>query len=169
MKKSCIELRKETLATLKDAVGINFAVSYFVPVVINKALADVAFLYPLAATTEKTRPFAKVMFEHNTGNLIGYSNAFINDFMDSEKYPITTKINYALSSDISVVELNNLMKQVNSEYDEICRTVFKKDISEEEKEKIRGYKAAFYASVPEALMPYYEALSPEFFNRLSNI
>ncbi len=170
MKMSDSKLRYEKITELKKIVNVNFAVSYFIPVIINDNMVDTAFLYSSTATVkERTRPFAKVMFEHSSGNLLEYKNSYICDYMNSDKYPMTTKINYSLPSEISAIEYGEIVKKVNSYYDMICEFAYKAEVAEENKEKIREYKSLFYASVPEALLPYYEALSPEFFEWLNSI
>lgn len=167
MEMSRLELRNEKIEQLKTIVNMNFAVSHFVPVAVRGNIVDVAFLYSSSPIIERTRPFAKVVFDHNRGSLVEFRNAYFNDFMDSEEFPMTTKINYSLPSEISVAEIGMAIQIINSSYDEICELAFKDDVSEEGAEKIREYKEMFYKSTPEALLPYYEALSPEFFQWLN--
>lgn len=164
------DMRNDKIAHLRKVINVKFAVSYFVPVIIKDVLVDVAFIYSaITGSKARTRPFAKVMFEHNGSGLIEYKNSFIDDFMDSEKYPITTEVDYSFPADVSVRELGENMKKVNSCYDEICELAYKTELSDEEKAKVCEYKDLFIKSTPEALMPYYEALSPEFFEWLNNI
>lgn len=170
MKKNCFDLRFEKIKVLKSLVNSEFTVSYFVPAVVDGNIVDLAFVYAsLANVQEKTRPFAKVMFEHKTGCLLEYKNSYIDDYMDSNKHPMTTKIDYSLPKEISAVEQGMTVRKVNAYYDAICLLAYKTDVSDKEKEKIREYKTLFYKSVPKALLPYYEALSPEFFSWLNNI
>ncbi len=170
MKENRFDLRLKRLAALERLVNSEIAISYFIPAVIDDKIVDVAFIYSSLATVQKkTRPFAKVMFEHKNGGLIEYKNSYIDDYMDSDKYPMTTKIDYSLPGEVSVAEQVEAMKKINAYYDEICELAYKTDISDESKEKIREYKTLFYKSVPEMLLPYYEALSPEFFIWLNNI
>ncbi len=169
MKKTNFELRSEKTAELRKVLNLNFAVSYFVPVVVNGNIVDAAFLYTSAAEKEKTRPFGKVILDHKTGALLEYTNSYLNDFADSEKYPMTTKIDYSLPAEVTVADQAIAIKMINTYYDDICQVVFKDDISDEIKDKIRKYKELFYKSVPASLLPFYEALSCEYFQWLNNI
>jgi len=165
-----IDLRNKKISELKKIIGINFAVSHFVPSLICSQLVDVAFLYPVGiSNTKRTRPFAKLVLDHKTGMLLDYSNSFINDFMDSEKYPMSMKVDYSLSKQISVSEVKLNLDKVAELYDDVCDLFEKSELSDDEKEKVLYFKDCFYKTVPVESLDFYEALSPEFFSWLKSV
>lgn len=165
-----IELRNKKINELKKMIGTNFAVSHFVPAIIKSQIVDVAFLYPIGTSdTKRTRPFAKVLFEHKTGMLLDYSNSFINDFMDSEKYPMSMKVDYSLSKFSSALEAKKSLDKVAELYDDVCALFGKKELSNEEKEKVLVFTNNFYKTVPDETLAFYMELSPEFFSWLKSV
>lgn len=165
-----IELRNKKVNELKKMIGISFAVSHFVPAVINSQIADVAFLYPIGLSdTKKTRPFAKVIFEHKTGMLLEYSNSFINDFMDSEKYPMNMKLDYSLAKLSSASEAKKCFDKVAELYDDVCDLFEKKELSDDEKGRVSIFTDNFYKTIPDETIEFYKSLSPEFFSWLKSV
>lgn len=165
-----IELRNKKINELKKMIGINFAVSHFVPAIINSQVVDVAFLYPIGTSgTKRTRPFAKAIFEHKTGMLLDYSNSFINDFMDSEKYPMSMKVDYSLAKFPSALEAKQSLDKVVELYDDVCALFGKTELSHEEKGKVSIFTDNFYKTVPDETLAFYKGLSPEFFSWLKSV
>lgn len=165
-----IELRNKKINELKKMIGANFAVSHFVPAIIKSQIVDVAFLYPIGTSdTKRTRPFAKVIFEHKTGMLLDYSNSFINDFMDSEKYPMSMKVDYSLSKFSSALESKKSLDKVAELYDDVCALFGKNELSNEEKGKVSIFTDNFYKTVPDETLAFYMELSPEFFSWLKSV
>ena len=167
---SSTELRNNKILELKKITGIRFAVSHFVPALISGQLVDMAFLYPVSTSeTKRTRPFAKVVLEHKTGMLLDYSNSYINDFMDSEKYPMSMKIDYSLANFTSAAEAKRSLDKTAELYDEVCEMFGKGDLSDEEKAKLSVYADNFHKTIPAGTLEFYKALSPEFFSWLKSL
>ena len=165
-----IELRRKRVSELKKMLGTNFAVSNFVPSVVSDQLVDVAFLYPVGtADPKRTRPFAKIIIEHKTGILLDYSNSFINDFMDSEKYPMDMKIDYSISKLSCVAEVKQVLYNVETLYDDVCDMFVKEELSNEDKLKLSSFMDNFYKSIPCETLEFYQALSPEFFGWINRL
>lgn len=165
-----IKSRNEKIFALKQIINTNFAASYFIPVSLNGNKADALFLYSSAViSARKTRPFAKALFDHSSGALLEYTNSYITDFMDPEKHPMTEQISYELPGQFSAAEQGAMIRKVNDLYDVVFSLAFSTELSQQDKAKLLDYKDCFYKSTPQALLPFYYALSPEFFEWLNNI
>lgn len=155
---------KDVTAAIKTAVRFNFSMSFFVPVRKNGYIFDTAFLYDMGDFSKvRLRPFASVILEPESEVLLEYRNAYLDDFMDADKYPMSLKIDYSVPSAKSAKEQGELVGKVNELYTAIRELAWKEGLEEHEKKVVREYYSCFCRAVPNALLPFYEALSPEFF------
>lgn len=162
------EKAKRMLQNLFQAVGNNFVVSFLVPVKMRDVVVDSIFLYGVHTSPVKSRPLARVLFDAERGRLIDYMNARITDFADTEKYPFEEKIDYSLPSARAVKEQADLIRKVDAMYPAVRKLAYRMDLTEDEKNTLAEYYDAFVQVSPAGLIPFYHALSPEFFNWLSH-
>ncbi|MCC8098213.1 MAG: hypothetical protein LIO44_06655 [Eubacterium sp.] len=161
-----LENEKSFFADLKKVVSSNSSASFLVPYRLDNYILDAAFLYPNYPSPEKTRPTYFILCDIKRKALVELRNAYINDFIDSEKYPMDTKISYRVPFAKTVAEQAKLVNNIKAAYPFIRNIAFKTDVSEEDKAKLREYANAFKKAVPEALLPFYKAASPEFYEWL---
>lgn len=164
-KNSGIELKN----ALEKLTGVKAAMSFFVPVMRNGHKCETAFLYGSETRLEKNRPFAAVTVDYKTGALLEYRNAFISDFADTEKYPMDLLIDYSVPFDRTVSEHCEMVKKLEDLYAKVRAIAFNDVLSGEEKALTAGYYDTLVKMTPKALMPFYEALSPEFFQWLADM
>lgn len=152
---------------LKAVICADCVHSLFVPVQKNGQVLDAAFLYSMGKPgVEWTRPFASVLLDSASGTLLEYRNAYISDFIESEEYPMTRKLDYSLPEGRSAKEQGALIHGLQEDYPQLKAAVFKASWSDSERALLASYKERFYQAVPGALVPFYTALSYEFFQRL---
>ncbi|MCH5264951.1 MAG: hypothetical protein J1F02_03555 [Lachnospiraceae bacterium] len=154
----------DTIAAIKVATGTNFSKSFYIPVKKGDHILDAAFLYSAGSLSQtRLRPNASIIIEPGSGSILEYRNSYINDFMDSAKYPMTLELDYSVPSAKSAKEQGELVKTVNELYGDIRKMAFKETLSDAQKKTLAKYNSCFYKAVPDSLVPFYEALSPEFF------
>lgn len=160
------DLRNRMLAALKTATGANFAMSFAMPVCRNGMVLDAAFLYATGVPSNmRTRPFAMIVYDPASGTLLKYQNAYLDDFM-GEGRSMAEKVDYSVPGAVSAREQGELVRKVNALYEEVRGFALKETLSAEETEKLGAYKESFFKAVPAGLLPYYEALSPDFYAKL---
>lgn len=163
-------IRNDVIYDLQRVVKANFCTSFYVPIREGITVLDTAFLYRAAPSSDVTlrpRPFAKVVIEPEKQLLVAYQDARIYDFMDTEAYPMSEKIDYSVPAR-TAAEQFKLIKNVNELYKKIRLFPWKdSELSEDEAHIVSEYAACFYQTIPKSLLPFYEALSPEFFAWLS--
>lgn len=158
----------DVIAAIKTAAGSDFSMSFFVPAKKGGYILDAAFLYGMGDFSPvRTRPFASVLIEPDTGTMVEYCNACIRDFVDSGQYPMWKKIDYTVPYAKSAREQGGLVNEVNELYKSIREFPWKDNLNEDEKTKADRYRSCFYKAVPKALLPFYQGLSPEFFRWLA--
>lgn len=154
----------DVITALQMATKMNFAMSFLVPVKKGEHILDAAFLYGTGSfSVMRTRPFASILMEPNTKALLEYRNAYFDDFMDSAQYPMALKLDYSVPYASSAKEQGELVRKVQELYGSIRALPWKDGLDVSEKEMAMEYDNCFYRAVPRALLPFYEALSPEFF------
>lgn len=167
MEKNLEALRNRMLMSLKSAAGTNFGVSFLFPVLKNVITVDAAFLYTVGTNSaRRTRPFAMIVIDPQTGSLLKYQNAYFEDFMNPEEYPMNLQVDYSVPSAQTAKEQGALIKKVNELYEGVRGIAWKDAYTKEEEKLFAEYKESFYKAVPVGLLPFYEALSPEFFAKL---
>ena len=159
------QLRKrEILQAVKTAAGTNCALSFPVPVRRAGHILDAVFLYDMGTfLAVRARPFASALLEHGSGILLEYRNAYLGDFMDTQKYPLTQKIDYSVPYAKTAAEQGKLLERIDGLYESIRELAWKNEPDEGEKRAAEEYGTCFFRAVPGDLLPFYEALSPEFF------
>lgn len=156
--------KKEILQAVKTAAGTNCALSFPVPVRKAGHIPDAVFLYDMGTfSAVRARPFASALLEHGSGILLEYRNAYLDDFMDTKEYPLAQKIDYSVPFAKTAAEQGKLLERIDELYESIRELAWKNESEESEKRAAKEYGVCFYRAVPRDLLPFYEALSPEFF------
>lgn len=154
---------RDVIAAIQTASGMNFAMSISVPVKKGKHILNAVFLYPTGSFSPvRTRPFASILLEPESGAMLEYRSSFISDFADRERFPMTTKLDYSVSVG-TAVEQRELLETLERLYPTVRELPWKDGRTVEEQESASQYRKCFFKAVPEALLPFYEALSPEFY------
>lgn len=165
-----MENREDIITAIKTATRSNFALSLWVPVRRAGHILDAAFLYDMGNfTTVRMRPFASVLVEPRTGTLLEYRNAYVSDFADTEKYPLSLKIDYAVPSARTAAQQLALTARAGELYQAVRELAWRGGLTDEEIETAREYAGCFAKAVPNDLVVFYEALAPEFFSWLDSL
>lgn len=165
-----MENRDAIIMAIKTATRSNFELSFWVPVKKAGHILDAAFLYDMGNfTTVRTRPYASVLIEPATGTLLEYHNAYIHDFADFDKYPMSMKIDYSVPFAKTAAEQGALVAKIDELYESVRELAWKENLTKEDKEAAREYYDCFEKAVPKDLMVFYEALAPEFFKWMQGI
>lgn len=160
-------IKTEKIEALKKAIGITGSISLYFPKKIADNVFDRAFIYPSGVYSKtRTRPLGIITIYNKTGDILEYRNAYINDFVDTSKYPLDMKLDYSITDVRNVQEYDELYKKLMSMYNNIREIAFKDNITDDEKAQISEYGKYFFKIVPKDLLPFYEAISPEFYNML---
>lgn len=155
------------IMAIQSAANVNCAMSFPVPVKKGVHILDAAFLYPAGLFSPlRPRPFAAVLLEPNSGAMLEYRNAYIHDFADSALYPMGIKLDYSVPFAKTAAEQGKLTETVNELYAAVRELAWKDALTDAERNTAAEYRACFAQAVPKALLPFYRALSPDFFKWL---
>lgn len=138
---------------------------YIVPAIENGVQVERTFL-KFSVPGQLFRPFSWVGFDKKSGTLMYYRHCMMQDFMDTEKYPASTKLKGEFSSPRTPKQQIGYEKELVERYEAIRDFVFEENIPEEQKKLVREFREQWELTVMTDLIPYYEALSPEFFEWL---
>lgn len=141
-------------------------IGYIVPAIEGNRYVERAFLKS-SNPGVLSRPFAWVGFDMASGTLLYYKHCISEDFADSEKYPAGTKLKGEFPSPRTAKQQAEYEKQLWESYTAIREFVFKENLSDVQKALVDEYKKQWALTVMKDLIPYYEALSPEFFKWLN--
>lgn len=111
----------------------------------------------------RRRPFAWAGFDMETGMLLYYKHCSMEDFIDTNMYPADTALGKSYKNERTPKEQIKYEKALWESYESIREFVFLPEISRGHRELVRRFKAQWEMTVLKDLVPYYEALSPEFF------
>lgn len=154
---------RDVIAAIQTAAGMNFAMSFLVPVKKGEMILNAAFLYPTGSfSPTRTRPFASILLEPQSGAMLEYRSAYISDFADSERCPMTMKLDYSVPAR-TAAEQRALLEKLDGLYPSVRKLPWKDGWTDGEKTAAAEYRQTFFKAVPETLLPFYEALSPEFY------
>lgn len=156
----------DVLAAIKIATRTPFSISCLVPVREGEHILDTAFLYGVGISAVRTRPFASVTLDPKSQTLLAYRNTYLDDFADTDRYPMSLKIDYSVPYAKSAREQGELLERINVLYESVRELAWKDSLTQEDKKAAAEYCNCFDRAIPKALIPFYEALSPEFFGWL---
>jgi len=142
-------------------------IGYIVPAAENGKLIERAFLKHSNAKT-LSRPFAWVGFDKESGMLLYYKHCMSEDFMDTEKYPPTVRLKGEFSSQRTPAQQAEYESRLWEAYKKIRGFVLRENLTDEQKALVAEYRRIWELAVMTDLIPYYKALSKEFFEWLEN-
>lgn len=153
------EVKKAVSYLLGDQVSL----SYPMPDVTHGVWVERFFLYPMGTSINRTRPFGLLTVSMENGQILSYQDCRINDFMDTQKYPFSKNICYALPRKVGVKQFKVEQSLINKLYESVREFSFKDELTTEQKEVLRKYLALLLQSVPAALHPYYQKMGKNFY------
>lgn len=157
------EILEKNRKVITDLCG-NCSISFPVPDLVKGILVEKVFLYPSSPVQVKTRPFALLTSAMEDGTILKYENAYVFDFVPTQKHPFEEKISYAIPDGEKKtpkehrLELELLAKL----YEEIRSFVFAESLTAEQKEILTKYYVIFEKSVPAAQLPFYDGMSENY-------
>jgi len=154
------DIRNKVTQICGTKCGISFP---FVDL-INEIKVEKVFIYPISPKEMRTRPFGIFTTSIEDGMILKYENAYLFDFVDTEKYPFDKKISYAIpdGGKKTVKEHQLEINIVFKLYEAIRSFAFKEQLTIEQIEILTKYYVIFEKTVPSSNMPFYEALSEKY-------
>jgi hypothetical protein len=154
------DIRKKVTELCGASSEISFPFIDFV----NGIKVEKVFIYPFSTKEMRTRPFGVVTTSMEDGLVLKYENAYLSDFVDTEKYPFETQISYVIPDGIekSAAEHQLEINIVYKLYEAIRKFAFTEDLSVEQREILEKYYVIFEKTVPASHLPFYEALSKKY-------
>lgn len=141
----------------------GYSVSQPVPCIEGSFRTERVFFYPSTPKVERVRPFAWAILSSEHASVLSYQHCVINDFMDTRKYPLDLMVNYSVPSAKTAKEQGELLKQYDMAYEAVRTFAFAEKLEEAQKKQLKDFKQLMNRSIPAGLMPYYESLSPDFY------
>lgn len=147
-----------------NALGGNSSISFPVPDLVNGILVEKVFLYPTSPMELRTRPFALVTSAMEDGTILKYENAYVYDFVPTQRHSFEEKISYEIpdSEKKSLREHRLELELLPKLYEEIRTFVFNENLTPEQREILTKYYVIFEKSVPTAQLPFYDGMSENY-------
>lgn len=146
----------------------NGCIGHLIPKCENGKIIECSFVRSANAAA-KRRPFAWVGLDPNSGAVLYYKHCAYEDFMCTEKYPPTTVISGEYVTKRTVEQQQQYEKQLFDCYMKLRDFAFEKELGKEQRDIAKTFKEMWNITVLNDLKPYYQALSPEFFEWLSEV
>lgn len=168
--KTYVQILPEIRNIITQICGANFGISFPIVDLINGVKVEKMFIYPVYPTEMRTRPFAVVTTSMEDGAILRFENAYLVDFLDTEKYPFDKKISYAIpdGSKKTVKEHQLEINIIFKLYEAIRNFAFNEELTAEQTEILTKYYVIFEKTVPSSNMPFYEALSEKYMKWVIN-
>ena len=152
------ELKKKIACCFDDSVSL----SYPVPEIVNGISVDRIFLYRNTRGPQRTRPFAVLTAAADDGRLLELTDCRYRDFVDSEAYPFSRKLDFSMPEKGSIEDFEKKQRMLREMYETIRLFAFREDPDPAQRELLAKYRSLFVHAVPRDLLPFYRALSPRF-------
>lgn len=162
--KTYTQILPDIRSKVTQICGTNFGISFPFVDLINGVKVEKVFIYPVSQTEMRTRPFGVITTSIEDGVILKYENAYLFDFVDTEKYPFNKKISYAIpdGSKKTVKEHQLEINIIFKLYEAIRNFAFEEELTAEQTEILAKYYVIFEKTVPSSNMPFYEALSENY-------
>ncbi|MCD7884174.1 MAG: hypothetical protein LUI87_10810 [Lachnospiraceae bacterium] len=141
-------------------------VSAWMPSMLRGELVESAFLYYAQTPAEAMRrPYAWFTVDSRTGALIRFEYCVIQDFTDTEKYPLDMKLE---SKPLPLKERISAGKAFKAAYEASRPFLFMRpeELTAEQIAVLSQLKETMGKTIQPELMPFYQALGQEFMNWL---
>lgn len=153
----------EVRKTVSYLLGDQVCLSYPMPDVTHGIRVEKFFLYPMSASTLRSRPFGLLTVAMESGQILGYEDCRIRDFMDTEAHPFREEISYALPRKIGIKQFKLEQGLINKLYEAVREFAFSDNLTPEQTELLSKYMGLLLQSIPEALQPYYQKMGKNFY------
>jgi hypothetical protein len=142
----------------------NSSISFPVADLVNGILVEKVFLYPTSPMELRTRPFALVTSAMEDGTILKYENAYVYDFVPTQRHSFEEKISYEIPGceKKSLREHRLELQLLTKLYEEIRIFVFEESLTPEQREILTKYYVIFEKTVPTALLPFYDGMSEKY-------
>ena len=130
----------------------------------NNRQVDRFFLYSSQPNISRTRPYAWIELDSETGKIMKYLSCEADDFAKALNIPYNTMINYQLPEKLSVKDLLTKTSHLQELYEAIRTFAFQSTLNVEEKKLLREYLEIQKILTPTELTDFYYQLSPEFYS-----
>lgn len=136
--------------------------SHFLPEIENGRITERAFIRNQTAGVNR-RPYAWIGIDSINDQLLFYKHCALEDFMDTEQFPPNTEFNTIFMTPRSASEQVEKEKALLEKYRTVREFAFASGLNDSQKEDLISFKCMWDDTIISGLQPYYEALSPGFF------
>lgn len=154
----------------ENALSVQFGsettCSFPVPAKRGNQLVDAMFLYRSAAGHAGERPFAWVLLDSRSGEVLLLSDCAIHDFADTSRYPLDEPVELTLPRPLSAREHTKSFQELYEAYEQVRLFAFGAGLAPWQRDAADRYKSLFLRLAYTGHYPFYRALSPEFFDWL---
>lgn len=130
----------------------------------NGKPVDRFFLYSNQPNTSRTRPYAWLEMDSETGKVLKYLSCEAEDFASELKVPLGTMMNYQIPQKMGVKELLANAKHLTELYEKVRLFAFSNCLNKEQIRLLTEYLMLQKRLVSSELLDYYHQLSPEFYS-----
>ena len=134
------------------------AFSYPIPGKNGERTVERFFLYSNQPKTIKSRPYAWLVIDSETGGIVQFSRCECIDFAQNLQMPMEQQIDYSAPLKGSHKELRDKQLEFNSVYVRIREFAFSTTVDEGQREALLQY-----------VMPFYQLLSPDFYEWMNTV
>ena len=154
----------QTKKQITLAMGEGVSLSYPLPDLQAGRKTDRFFLYQKGLRSpEGPRPFALLTLDHDTGAVLAYADARLQDFMGPEHQPWNKRISYALDKSVTVQDVQAEQVTLRKLYPDIRRIAFQDTLTEQEADLLHTFVSLMEHAGPEGLQPYYKTMGENFY------
>ncbi len=161
--KSLQDIKSAVTKGVRALEGGGYSVSQPVPCMENGLRTERVFFYPNTFNTKRVRPYAWASISSEHGRVFSFQYCAVRDFMDTKQYPLEQMVDYSVPSAKSAREQGELLKRMEEACEAVRAFAFAETLDEAQMKQLREFSLLMAQTVPAGLMPYYEALSPDFF------
>ncbi|MCD7824120.1 MAG: hypothetical protein LUG86_08940 [Oscillospiraceae bacterium] len=172
MKNSYMEIDTLLTAIMESdmlPVTDGTVLSALAPSMLQGRLVESAFLYDAPAPNNPLqRPYAWLTVDSMTGALVRFEYCFVQDFIDTEKYPIDMEIEYKPQP---IKERMANGKAFRAAYEAVRPFLFTEpsELTEEQVRAISQLRETMTKAIPSELLPFYQSLAKEFITWLEKV
>lgn len=164
------ELRSQLIGRLNSMgiLSLGMVPGAFIPVKVGNRICEAAFI--LASRPDRDgcvpRPSGWFIADSATGELVFFSMCQVQDFVDTEQYPLEGKVCILNGIPAQAVENGRALFEA---YDQVRSFAFADTLDAAQKQSLQRFIDAFDQGIASDLKPYYRGLSPAFFRWMSEV
>ena len=153
---------KELREKLSVLTGGSYEMGPWLPCRIQGHLCEQIFLYS-ATGKKRTRPYLRVLINSQTGAVLEFRNAYVEDFADGSKYPLGGTMDYSVPTAKSATEQGELLKKLDEVYAQVRTFAYAETLEEDQKTALKEYARCLERTVPAELLAFCKDAEPAFF------